>query len=114
MRPGALDGENVLDSGQFFARQKPAESLYHGFGPLRKVEQGFLPDGFPFAPGLAQEDGGGGVSVGHGLDVQGSFPFGARGCAKHGCIMRDCLRLVKNYICIYMGTFATKQNGADA
>ncbi len=70
--PGAQDGEGVAHGGERNAAfQKDAQSLDDVLGPRGQVGEGALFDFAVFAEGLAQQDGGRGVTVGYPFDVHG-------------------------------------------
>ena len=69
---GAGDGEIVLEVGDSSAAlEQSAEALDEVRGPLGEVEEGALANLGADAEGLAEEHGGGRVTVGDGLDVHG-------------------------------------------
>ena len=70
--PGAEDGEGVAEGGQRDAAlEQDAESLDQIAGPFGEVGEGAFLDLAVFAEGLAEQDGGRGVPVGHAFDIHG-------------------------------------------
>ena len=58
---------------QHLAAQHAAQGFDLGRRPIGEVGQGALKGFFAFAPALAEEDGGPGVTVGDGFDVDGNI-----------------------------------------
>ena len=68
----AHDVEGVVTPDQRFVLEQSAQGVDFPPGPLGEVGEGAFPDFAVLAPALAQEDGGGRVPVGDGLDVHGN------------------------------------------
>ena len=68
---GAHDLEHLVRGQQGFAAQHAAQLLDRGIGQMREVGEGALSHPAAVAVGLAQQDGGRRVAVGHALDVHG-------------------------------------------
>ena len=70
--PGAEDGEGVSEGGERDAAlEQDAEPPDQIVGPFGQVGEGALLDLAVLAEGLAEQDGGWGVPVGHAFDVHG-------------------------------------------
>jgi hypothetical protein len=69
---GAGELECLVGSDERFALEDETEAIDLSGGPVRKVGEGALADAAGLAEALAQEDGGGGVTVGNGLHVHGN------------------------------------------
>ena len=69
---GALDGDGLLEGGEGDAALEEGAHAGDGLGrELGEVGDALAADALAIAPGLAEEDGGGAVAVGDGLDVEG-------------------------------------------
>jgi hypothetical protein len=69
MRTRAGDDEGVLGADELVPPQEAAEGLDLLRGPIGEIRESALADLAFFAPGLAQENGGGGVAVRDALDA---------------------------------------------
>jgi hypothetical protein len=69
--PASLDREGVVGSHDGLAAQHASESCDDGIREVGEVGERALLDASALAVGLAEQDGGGRVAVGHPLDVHG-------------------------------------------
>ena len=69
---GAADGDGEVETGDGDAALEEDADAVNGFRrESGEVGDGPAADALALAPGLAEEDGGGAVAVGDGLDVEG-------------------------------------------
>ena len=71
VRESLVGAEQILRGDEGLVLQEAAEGFDFLFGPMGEVGQGAFEGLRAFAPTFAEEDGGRGVAIGHGLDVHG-------------------------------------------
>ena len=72
MGEGAADGDGILEAGEHHAALEEGTDAGHDMGrEIRDIGEGLAANALAFAPGLADQDGGGTVAVWDFLDVDG-------------------------------------------